>query len=190
MFCVRTTNVAGNPNADKRMAINSVWSMASVDLRGKTQMTAAKSSSPGTPFGNKPAGNARRAWIAGAVAIFLTAGVAAWMSRSDDYPRELGAPIDQSRAVTLANALAAYRGGGDARVVIRGQVGEVCRSAGCWFVLQEIREGRLHELFVDLKKRADFTISGDVAGRWATVSGRLVGTGPDVTFEADGLRLE
>ncbi len=61
---------------------------------------------------------------------------------------------------------------------------------GCWLVLQEIKDGRLHEVFVDLKKSGGFTVRSDATGRRALVSGNLVGTGPDVTFEADGLRLE
>ena len=134
--------------------------------------------------------SARRAWTAGALAIALAAGVAAWMWRSAEQAVEFGTPIDPAQAVALADALASYRNGGDGQVVIRGRVGEVCRSAGCWFVLQAIRNDELHEVFVDLKKRAEFTISADASGRTATVSGRLVGSGPDITLEADGLRLD
>ena len=48
----------------------------------------------------------------------------------------------------------------------------------------------LYEVFVDLKKHGTFTVRGDVSGRNAVVSGKLVETDSNVTFEADGLRVE
>lgn len=125
-----------------------------------------------------------------AVIVILAATVSAvWMWRGG-HLLELGRPIDPNQAIDLAAALTSEEPATSGRLVIRGQVGEVCRSAGCWFVLQEIKDGTLHEIFIDLKKYGAFTVRSDISGRRAVVSGELVGTAPDRMFVADGLRLE
>ena len=83
------------------------------------------------------------------------------------------ADIDPSEAVTAS-----------------GRIGEVCQAFGCWFVLQEVVDGKLHEVIVDLKPRADFTVPFSVTGRDAMVRGWLVGEKPDLKLEAVGLELE
>ena len=129
--------------------------------------------------------------LPGAVIVILAAVTGAvWMARSGGHPLELGRPIDPNQAIDLAAALTWEGTATSGRLVISGQVGEVCRSAGCWFVLQEIKDGRLHEIFIDLKKYGAFTVRSDISGRRAVVSGELVGTAPDRVFVADGLRLE
>jgi len=115
--------------------------------------------------------------------------MAGWLFRSGEYPLELGRPCDPASSVGLAEVLTSHTQAHTDRVVIRGRVGEVCRSVGCWFVLQAVKEGRLYEVFVDLKKDGTFTVPADASGREAVVSGKLVGRPPDMTFEADGLRL-
>ncbi|MHC4446274.1 MAG: DUF4920 domain-containing protein [Planctomycetota bacterium] len=132
----------------------------------------------------------RRFFVGAAIVLLVAAGTAGWLSRSGRHPIELGRSFDPGQAIGLAEALASGGHAPSERLVIRGRVGEVCRSAGCWFVLQEIKDGRLHEVFVDLKKNGGFTVRRDATGRRVLVSGSLVGAGPDVTFEADGLRLE
>jgi hypothetical protein len=75
-------------------------------------------------------------------------------------------------------------------VTVSGRIGEVCRTAGCWFVLRDTSNGGVSEVLVDLKPRATFTVSQDVQGRKAVVSGYLVGQKPDLRFDAVGLLVE
>jgi hypothetical protein len=57
-------------------------------------------------------------------------------------------------------------------------------------VLQEIKDGHLYEVLVDLKKAGAFTVDVEALGRQALVAGEFVTEGADVTFDADGARLE
>lgn len=122
--------------------------------------------------------------------IFLAAGFAVWRLVVGGYPLELGGPIDQTSAVGLADVLRSPEPITGERIVLRGRVGQVCRSVGCWFVLQEVTGDRLYEVLVDLKRDGTFTIPKDATGRTALVSGKLVGAGSDTKFEADGVRLQ
>lgn len=140
--------------------------------------------------GDAPSATRLRAVVVVAVLILVAVVVAGWRFRSGAYPLELGKPVDVAEAVALADVLSSDEPPPTGRIVLRGKVGEVCLSAGCWFVLQEVRDGRLREVFVDLAKDGTFTVRGDASGRAAWVSGKLVGKGPDMKFEADGLRLE
>lgn len=76
-----------------------------------------------------------------------------------------------------------------APVVVSGRVKEVCRSSGCWLILEETRGGKVYELYVDLKPRADFTVAPDLIGRDAFVSGIVTGRKPDLQLEAEGLAV-
>jgi len=142
--------------------------------------------------------------------VLLTAGAVVAIAASiwlgpagGSKPLVLGPPIDVSRAVDLAAVLlrgeatdaetprddatgAAVATGGVANgdVIVRGTVGEVCRSSGCWFVLTQNDGGDLRELYVDLKSGAGFTVPPDISGRPAVVAGRLVGDWPDVHLAA------
>ena len=71
-----------------------------------------------------------------------------------------------------------------------GRIGEVCRSAGCWFVLQDAGESGSVEVLVDLKPRASFTVPRSVEGRPAVVRGTLVGVEPDLQLHAVGIAVE
>jgi len=124
------------------------------------------------------------------VLLVLAVGLVAWRFGISDYPLELGRPLDPSSAVGLAEVLSSPESFTETRTVLRGRVGQVCRSVGCWFVLQEVRNGRLHEVLVDLKKSGTFTVPKDATGRTAFVSGKLVGVDSDTRFEADGVKLE
>lgn len=125
-----------------------------------------------------------------AACFVLVAGAIAWRYYAEDSPLELGRTFDPSGAVGLADILAAESSPPAGRTIIRGRIGEVCRSAGCWFVLQEIKDDHLYEVLVDLKKAGAFTVDIEVSGRQAIVAGKFVKQGADVTFEADGARLE
>jgi len=99
----------------------------------------------------------------------------------------LGDPVDVSQAIPLAEALALPR---PAEVTLRGEVQEVCRSSGCWFVLRETSGADFADLYVDLQPRASFRLDASAVGHTAVVSGTLVGEGPDSALHAAGLRLE
>jgi len=75
-----------------------------------------------------------------------------------------------------------------ADVVVHGIVAEVCRSSGCWFILQQVDGRRLHELYIDLKG-APFTLRPDSRGRMAVVAGRLLVNGRESRLRATGLVL-
>ena len=100
---------------------------------------------------------------------------------------EMGEPVDVSHAMPVAEALTLPR---PAEVTLRGEVQEVCRSSGCWFVLRERYGSDLVDLFVDLQPRAQFRVDPSYIGHTATVCGTLVGEGPDTVLQASGLRLE
>jgi hypothetical protein len=118
--------------------------------------------------------------VLGAPVLF---GAAACRSRS----LELGEAVDAAAAVTVSHATADSTPPGS--VVVSGRVSEVCRSSGCWLVLEEVADGRVHQLYTDLKPEASFTVPTSVVGRQAVVSGRLVGDGPDRRLLARGLVL-
>lgn len=122
------------------------------------------------------------------IAAALASGV--WFFSSKDGAMALGRPVDVSEAISVSEALRLPTEGPGEAVVVRGRVGEVCRSAGCWFVLQEIEGGRLHEILVDLKRHAGFTVQPDVAGRTAIVAGTLITDGPNRVLDAVGARFE
>ena len=124
------------------------------------------------------------------VVALAMAGMAAWLLRSNDYPIELGQRFDPNRAIGVAEALdQAYQPPHD-DIVVRGRIGEVCRSAGCWFVLQDGSNAGVHEIFVDLKRQADFTVRPEVRGRTAIVVGRWNVDGTSAVIEAVGVRIE
>lgn len=156
------------------------------------RLPASSAGGGGTPLGTGGWGASSRSrfgLIVAGVVILGACGIAGWLFQSGGYPLKYGRPCDPASSVGLAEILTPHPQAPTDRLVIRGRVGEVCRSVGCWFVLQEIKEGRLYEVFVDLKKDGTFTVPADASGREAVVSGKLVGTPPDVTFEADGVRL-
>ena len=125
------------------------------------------------------------------VAVFvLVAAGAAWRFRPSGYPVVLGRTFDPVAALGVAQALDRQKTVPDERLVVQGRVSEVCRSAGCWFVLREIQDGRLYELFVDLKKNEQLSVRGDASGRLAFVTGKFVSSDFDIVFEADGVRVE
>jgi hypothetical protein len=105
-------------------------------------------------------------------------------------PRAWGEKVDPAAAVPLSQLLSGDGVDPGAAVTASGRIGEVCRTAGCWFVLHDTRDGKLYEVLVDLKPGARFTVPPSVQGRAAVVRGRLVGSAPDLRLHAVGLRLE
>lgn len=132
----------------------------------------------------------RRLVAAAASLIIVLVAIACWLFRGGGYPLESGRPFDASQAISLGECLTSQANISADRLVIRGRVGNVCRASGCWFVLQQVSDGRLHELFVDLKRQAALVVPPDAAGRSAVVTGKLVETGSSLVFEADGFRIE
>ena len=103
--------------------------------------------------------------------------------------RAWGEAVDVSSAVPLAQLLEGDEVDGGI-VTASGRIGEVCRSSGCWFVLQDTGDGKNYEVLVDLKPRASFTVPRAIEGRAAVVRGRLVGEKPDLRLDAVGLVVE
>ncbi len=105
-------------------------------------------------------------------------------------PEALGEAVDTSQTVSLAELLSESDIPTGSQVVVSGSVVQVCRSAGCWFVLgQDIGEEH-HELYVDLKPAASFTLGTTAQGRRVTLQGLLTGTPPDLELHASGLVFE
>lgn len=101
-------------------------------------------------------------------------------------PVELGRPLDQAAAIPLSSLLAREELPRD-EVLVRGVIGEVCRSSGCWFVLQEVTGGKAVQLLTDLAPSASFSLPPGQQGRPVVVAGRLVGERPDVRLHAVAL---
>jgi hypothetical protein len=98
-----------------------------------------------------------------------------------------GEPADASNAVPLSQALQKYDSLSSQTVTVSGRITEVCKAAGCWFVLQDSSSGHDDQIYVDLTHGATFTVPPDVQGKRAVVKGRIVGRKPDLKFYADGL---
>jgi hypothetical protein len=131
----------------------------------------------------------RRAGESAGLVLMLAAWIAILPGCGD--PRQAwGEDVDAAAAIPLSKLLSADVVASTEPVTVSGRIGEVCRSAGCWFVLQDTVDGRLHEVLVDLKPRAGFTVPTSIAGRSAVVRGWFVGEKPDLKLEAVGLELE
>jgi len=124
-----------------------------------------------------------------ALGLLLAAGLVLSAGCGDE--REAwGEAVDPAEAVPLSQLLSGNELDPSEAVTASGRIGEVFQAFGCWLVLQEVVGGKLHEVLVDLKPRADFTVPVSVTGRDALVRGWLVGEKPDLELEAVGLELE
>jgi len=123
--------------------------------------------------------------------VLLLAGVSQLPSAGCGSARlEFGEPIDETEARELPEVLQDMEAVAGSSVVVSGRISEVCASAGCWFVLQTTEDGKVHDLFIDLKGGADFTVPVSIRGRSAIVTGKLVGVRPDLKLNALGLIVE
>jgi hypothetical protein len=105
--------------------------------------------------------------------------------------QEFGEPVDVARSRPLAQVLEAHRSTDDGGpTVVRGEIGEVCSTSGCWFALRDMKDDKVYELLIDLKGSADFTVPQSVRGRPAIVQGTIVGDEPDLKLMAVGLVVE
>ena len=118
--------------------------------------------------------------------LLLATGLALPACGGATGPEELGRPVDEAAVVQLADALDLES---PVEVTLRGEVQEVCTSAGCWFVLRERRGDNLNELRVDLLA-TDIRLDQSARGREVVVRGELSGEDPDRKLRAVGLRLE
>lgn len=118
--------------------------------------------------------------------VVLAAGILL-ASCTEEGPLALGTPFDPTDSVAVAELLASESVAPSGPVTVSGRIREVCRSAGCWFVLEDARATGPSEIYVDLAPAGTFTVRPGVVGREAFVHGRLVGTGPDRKLQADGL---
>ena len=105
-------------------------------------------------------------------------------------PEALGETVDTSQAVSLAELLSEPDLQTEQPVVVSGTIVQVCRSAGCWLVLGQDEGDEHHEVYVDLKPAATFTLVASAERRRVTLQGRLVGTPPDLELHATGLVFE
>ena len=121
------------------------------------------------------------------IALVLAALLAAC---SDPEPREYGEAVVVDAAVPLSRLLERKDVGPDETVTVSGRIGEVCTSAGCWFVLEEVSDGKVYDVMTDLTAAAGFTVPLDVRGREAVVTGRMVAREADLELQAVGLRVE
>jgi hypothetical protein len=119
--------------------------------------------------------------------LWLLAFMAGSCGRS--VPLEYGQPVRVSSAIPLAQLLDGDLPASSELVVVSGRVKEVCRSSGCWLILEQSRNGKVYELYVDLKPRADFTVMPALIGRDAFISGIVSGRKPDLQLEAVGLTV-
>jgi hypothetical protein len=125
------------------------------------------------------------------VAAILLAGVTQWYSTGCASGRlDYGDPVNEAQARSVSEVLEDRSLVEGDTVVVSGRVGEVCATAGCWFVLQEVLDDRVYELFTDLKGGADFTVPRKIRGRSAIVRGKIVGERPDLKLAATGLIVE
>ena len=140
---------------------------------------------PTSPSGALPIPRlgARRRAAALLVGLVLLAGC------GPDDPLVLGQALDEASAIPLSRLLEGEAVPGSS-VVVQGRVGEVCRSSGCWFVLEEASEERAWQLMVDLKPAAEFTIPRSVIGRPVIVAGRLAGEASDLELHATGVVVQ
>lgn len=151
---------------------------ARLDRARRAWSRSGRTSSPG---GSRTRSSARAAVTA---TLLLVAGC------HPDTRASFGEPVDPASAVRLATILGAEPVDRSAEAVVSGRVGEVCRAAGCWFVLQDGESGEQVQVMVDLSRAASFTVSPGIQGREAIVRGRFVGEGPDLQFNAVGLLVK
>ena len=122
--------------------------------------------------------------------ILLLAGLICFIGCSKAGPSQFGPPVDRSAAVRLSELLANKDVDPSKLQVVSGRVGNVCKSAGCWFVLQEVKNGKTYELYIELKAGATFTVPEEITGRPAVLSGYLVGKAPQRQLNAVGLVVD
>jgi len=104
---------------------------------------------------------------------------------------EFGEPVDVTAARPLAAVLESHQTGTERHpAVVRGKIGEVCSTSGCWFALRDMKDDKVYELLIDLKGSADFTVPQSIRGRAAVVQGTIVGEKPDLKLMAVGLVVE
>jgi hypothetical protein len=104
-------------------------------------------------------------------------------------PARWGESVDSPNVVPLSRALEDYDSLSQRDVTVSGRITDVCKSSGCWFVLQDFSKGHDYQLYVDLTHGATFTVPPDVQGRLVVVKGRIVGQKPDLKLYAVGLRI-
>jgi hypothetical protein len=121
-----------------------------------------------------------------ACVAFVLSGLALAACTDTDPAAALGAPVDASAAIPFDAALGRPP---LAEVTLRGEVAQVCTSAGCWFTLRERTADAFRELHVDLLPAADFRLDASAVGRTVVVRGRLGGE-PERELHALGLRFE
>ncbi|MBL7812140.1 MAG: DUF4920 domain-containing protein [Bacteroidetes bacterium] len=92
----------------------------------------------------------------------LGAGMMASCNQTD-----YGKPVDISKAISVDEGLKAFRDKGTSAAVIKGQIGDVCQSEGCWYNFKTSSGDQ----FVDFNHK--FTIPKDSKGKTAVAAGKF-----------------
>ena len=96
--------------------------------------------------------------------------------------RHFGQPIDQETSVAVSELTRNLDTYLDKPVVVRGRIGSVCQTIGCWCVLEDGKG----QLYVSLPTLA---LPRDVAGKQCRAAGKLVMRSDRPTFVATGIAL-
>ncbi len=104
-------------------------------------------------------------WV---IAIILLSIPAMAQKKAQQY----GEKVDVKKAITVSQLLKVLAGKGEAAVVVKGIITEVCQAEGCWL---KLKNDKGEPLFVKIKDHA-FLLPKDIAGKKATVSGVAVVT--------------
>lgn len=118
--------------------------------------------------------------------ILLVAALAACVAVMSSCARETDGPTLYGASASLGSltetaqplaslAVAAGSAASQPSVTVRGTIGKVCQSMGCWFYLTDATS----MLLIDLDNGSRFTIPTDATGHDAIVRGRLEVDGGD-----------
>jgi len=122
---------------------------------------------------------------------------------SDDI---YGFPGESIDAIPVEAILAEPEIYHDRSIVVGGTVHEVCQMNGCWLMLRSQETGDGLRVHTEIEENGDyiFTVSKDISGRYAVVSGTLInpnldhethyqmdasGESPTLSLTAVGVRL-
>lgn len=107
----------------------------------------------------------RTVWI---LAIVLLSIPALAQKKAQQY----GEKVDVKKAIKVSQLPKVLTGKGEAAVVVKGIITEVCQAEGCWL---KLKNDKGEPIFVKIKDHA-FLLPKDIAGKMATVSGVAVVT--------------
>lgn len=96
--------------------------------------------------------------------------------------RYFGQPIGEGKPVSVSDVVLNVEAYLDKSLVLRGRIGAMCQTAGCWFFLADEKD----QLYVSLQT---FSLPRDVAGNPCRVAGKLVMRNERPTLLATGVEF-